>query len=237
MARLDAGGTWWPDVQIVTAASERRGWSRPEEPYSDLAIIGQEELLADLSASRHSTLEQATLDYTQPGQGPPDRFLVYLAPGTSEVVACVGVVSAPRPPWPVYLREEVPDTVESAATAFRSYRRLNGQPASFEVMVRRELDSAEAETLYSAWPQRAKGWYSKARKISILGAAEVSVVEPRGHQFDGYLLILDIPPDSEIRRHRHGRVDALLLAPNFRGDLLLRVGNCFQYQGADPARP
>lgn len=237
VARLDAGGTWWPGVQVVTVASERQGWSRPEEPYSDLAIIGREELLAELSATRHSTLEEATLDYRQPGLGLSDRFLVYLAPGTSDVVACVGVVPAPRPPMPVYPREEVPDTVEGAATAFRSYRRLNGQPASFEVRVQREFDSAEAEALYSAWPQRAKGWYSKARKISLLGAAEVSVVEPRGHQFDGYLLILDIPPDSEIRRHRRGRVDALLLAPNVRGDLLCRVVNCFQYQGADPARP
>ena len=234
--RLDAGGRWWSGVQVVTVASERREWSRPDEdPYSDLEIIGLEGLLADLSATRHQTLDEATLDHMPPGAGLGDRFLVYLAPGTSEVVACVGIVPAPRPPLPVYRRDEVPDTVDGAATAFLSNHALTGQPAAFEVTVRRELDSAETERLYLAWPQRTKGFYSLAPDISLVGAAEVSVREPRGQRFEGYLVILDVAPDPEVKRHKLGRVDALLLDTNSRGAMRLRAGMHFQYQAANPA--
>ena len=235
MARVDADGRWWSGVQAVKVASERREWSRPDEPYSGLEIIGLDGLLADLAATRHSTLEKATLDHMPPGAGLGDRFLVYLATGTSEVVACVGIVPAPRPPLPVYRRDEVPDTVQGAATAYRSYHHLTGKPAPFEVTVRRELDSAESERLYSAWPHRTEGFYSLAPNISIMGAAEVSVREPKGQRFEGYLLILDVAPDPKVKRHKHGRVDALLLTTSSRGAIGLRVGMHFQYQAANPA--
>ncbi len=202
-----------------------------------MEIIGLEGLLADLAATRHATLEEATLDHMPPGAGLGDRFLVYLAPGTSDVVACVGIVPAPRPPLPVYRRDEVPDTVDVLATAWLSYHHRTGQPAPFEVTVRRELDSAETERLYSAWPQRTKGFYSLAPDISLVGAAEVSVREPRGERFEGYLLILDIAPDPNVKRYKHGRVDALLLQSNSRGALGLRAGMHFQYQAANPAQP
>lgn len=231
VARLAAGGKWWSGVQVVKVASELREWSRPDEdPHSDLEIIGLEELLAALAATRHATLDEATLDHEPPGAGLGDRFLVYLVPGTSEVVACVGVVPAPRPPLPVYRREEVPDTVGGLATAWLSYHHQTGQPAPFEVTVRRELDSAETERLYSAWPQRTKGFYSQGPDIRLVGAAEVSVREPKGQRFEGYLLILDVAPDPDVKRYEHGRVDALLLETNSRGALGLRAGMHFRYQ-------
>lgn len=232
VARLDAGGRWWSSVQVVQVASERRAWSRPEEPYSDLEIIGLEGLLADLAATGHSTLEEATLDYMPPGAGLGDRFLIYLAPGTSEVVACVGVVPAPRPPSPVYQRTEVPDTITAAAAAFSTYQHNSGRPRSFDVTVHRELTRAEAEALHAVWPHRTSGFYSQARSITILGAANVSFRDPRGQLSDGHLLILDIAPDSQLKRHRYGRVDALLLTQS-RGVPQLRVGMHFQYEAEE----
>lgn len=232
--RLDAGARWLQSVDVVRTDSVHRDWSRPDEPYSDLAFVGLAELLRDLAATEHSTLDEVMLDYTPPGVGLGDRFVVYLAQGTNLLVGCVGVVPAPRPPTPVFDREEVPDTIGGAAEAFLSYRRPNGHPVRFEVTVRRELGSTDAEQLYLDWPQRTKGWYSDAPSISVLGAAEVSVAEPKGERFDGYLLILDISPVPESKRHRHGRVDALLLKTDSRGTLGLRVVNCFQYRAEAP---
>jgi hypothetical protein len=237
VARIDAGGRWWSSVQVVNVATELREWSRPEEPYSDLEIIGGEELFADLAATRHTTLEEATLDHEPPGAGLGDSFLVYLVPGTNEVVACVGIVPAPRPPSRVYRRDEVPDTVESVAEAWLSHHHHTGKPAPFEVTVRRELDAAETEQLYSAWPRRTEGFYSKSPVIDLVGAAEVSVLEPKGGRFEGYLLILDVSPNPELKRHKHGRLDALLLKTNSRGVIGLRAGMDFQYQAANPTRP
>jgi hypothetical protein len=235
---LDAGGRWWSTLETVRVASVRRGWSRPEDDrfHPDMKIVGRDELVADLAATLHSTLEVATLDLKGPGAGAPDRFSVYLAPGTNKVVAVVGVLSPPIPPAPVYKRDEVPDTVDSAAAAFLSYHRLPQEPAPFDVTVRRELDASEAQGLYSSWPQRTFGFYGRARTITVLGAAEVTCTSitaasyaPTRRRLEGYLLILDVVPDDQGERQWHGRIDALLLTSD-QGAIQLRVGMPFHYQ-------
>jgi hypothetical protein len=209
------------------SANDEDGW---EDPKTE--VFGHENSMSSLRACPLPMVETVSLE-----DMPKERWFIHLDPESREVVACHGVVIAPNPPTVVHERKEVPYTVNAVAAAFRSYRRVDGEEAPFDVTVRRQLDSNEAQELYRTWPRRNDGWYKSARKISVLGAAEITCAHivnapfaPTVERFEGYLLILDVAPDPEVKRHKHGRVDGLLLTTNSRGALGVRVVMPFYYR-------
>ena len=235
VADLDAGGKWWPSMEVVRTAATRRDWSRPEDNrYNpDLKVVGREELLADLAATPYSSLEEATLDCLLALHH--GRYSVYLAPGTSEVVACIGVVWDAKIP-PVYRRRQVPVTVAAAAPAFL-VRTGQAGTTPFEVTIRRELEPSEAEQLSSELMQRTNRFYQRARSIEILGAAEVTYLalddNPYTQQQPGYLLIRDVVPNDDLARDWYGQVDVVLLrTQNAPGRV--RAFESFRYEAETP---
>jgi hypothetical protein len=228
---LDAGGNWWPSVELVSAASERQSWLRRDLDWANphLRIIGRDESAAGLAATELSTLEKATID--QIGLAGPTRFFIYVAPSSDEVVACVGVISVSRPPDPVFRREEVPETIAAAAGAFVShtYREV---PAPYEVLVHREFDAADASQITSVWVPRGGVVYRQARSIATLGAAEVtfrSDFHEAGRLHEGYLLVLDVVPSDDLQREWTAAVWAHLLR-QVHGSLASQASMTFRYQ-------
>jgi hypothetical protein len=203
------------------SANADGGW---EDPHVE--VFGHENSMNALRGCPLPLVETVSLE-----DMPKERWFIHLAPDSREVVACHGVVLAPRRPLPVYQRGEVPVTIAEAAAAFSTYEDIRGQPRPFEVTVRQELTQQEAKALYATWPKRMEGWYRTAKTITVLAAAEVWFRDPRGQALEGQLLILDIAADPEVPRHRYGRVDAILLTVS-RGAPHLRVVMVFDYEAA-----
>lgn len=219
---LDEWGTSAPaTLARHFSANDDDGWAEP-----NTEVFGHEASMHALRTCPLSVVETFSLEDT-----PNERWFIHLDPQSDEVVACHGVVHAPNPPTPLHNREDIPDTVADAAAAFGSHRLIDGQPRPYDVQVTCELSATEAEHLHASWPHRRSGFYSQAPSIRILGGAEVAGHDPQGAKFSGYLLILDVAASQEMKRHRYGRIDCLLLKPGRqRGRVELMSCMFFQYR-------
>lgn len=219
---LDAGGRWWLKsygvpgadvyVETVRTAAVRRQWSRRDLDRFNpqLRIVGRDELLADLDRSAHPRLDEVTLERVGLLN---DKYVVYVAPGGSEVVACIGIETVPAPPPVVHRRDDIPTTVTAAAEAFLSHNRFGADP--YVVTVHRELDDVVASQLFeSFWNPRRRGPYNKGRSTTVLAAAEVSFtadVSWPGRTHEGHLLVLDLELEPKADRDWNAAVELILL--------------------------
>lgn len=225
IACLESGGRWSPHVNVVRVATERKEWAKPDPFNPRLERVGQEEFLDELASTPHRTLGVAEVHTTPRSE--LARFFVYLAPGTDEVVACLGLVAHPLPAPRVYARDEIPDSIPEAVEAFRSHQ--------YEVRVNRELEQTEAEGVTATFRPRGGLVYKSATSVTTIDAAKATFTSDAhwpGRQNDGYLLILDIVVPSLADPGSVVPSVQLLLLAETRGLLARAASLGFHYQQA-----
>jgi hypothetical protein len=198
---VDERGAQWDSAQpqSVRVSTELREWASEPARYSaheNHEYPGREVLVAALSSTAHDRVDTVTLRYVNPV---PRVFTIYLAPGTEDVIGCLGVVALPTPSPPVYERTEVPDTLDAALSLYAA--------EGMEITVRRHLDATDGETVFAQFRRRSGVAYLNA-EVTVLQAAAVTYTTPRrdpNQSYEGVLAILDV-----VQGH-HARVEHLML--------------------------
>jgi hypothetical protein len=190
----ERGAPWDPGPpQRVQVASELREWAAEPVRYSaheNYQYPGREELVAALSSTPHDRVETVTLRFVSPA---PKVFTIYLAPGTEEVIGCLGVVVLPTPSPPVHPRAEVPDTLDAALSLYAA--------EGFQITVTRTHDVAAGDGLFEPFRRRSGVAYLNA-EVRVLQTAQVTYTTPHrdpNQFYEGLLAILDVTQGNQAR--------------------------------------